>query len=112
MTVAAMAILALLAAADAPPLPVIDPPAKAPRGSVDARRAELLFREGERGHGLEHLEAAHFAGLRDGELFFSGACAAGHLGRKDEALTWLERAADAGFARPKAMEHAEELAPG
>ena len=87
------------AAASAPAAPA--PTAEA---RMLASQADALLMSGKSAESLPLYRQAWEQGVRTEGMSYNAACAAALAGEKAEALTWLERAVDAGFARGRAPE--------
>ncbi|HEY0093685.1 MAG TPA: DUF6624 domain-containing protein [Archangium sp.] len=75
-----------------------------------ASQAVTLALSGKTAEALPLFRQAWEQGVRDMGILYDAACAASLEGQKAEALTWLERAADAGFAEVEHMKRDSDLA--
>ncbi|AKJ06757.1 hypothetical protein ATI61_105271 [Archangium gephyra] len=94
------------AAATAP----IAAPAPTPEARALAMQADALLMSGKSAESLPLYQQAWEQGVRAERMSYNAACAASLAGQKAEALTWLERAVDAGFAEPGHLKQDEDLA--
>jgi hypothetical protein len=89
-------------------------PAAVPAPTEEARKlasqADALALSGKTAEALPLFRQAWEQGVRDMGILYDAACAASLEGQKAEALTWLERAADAGFAEVEHMKRDSDLA--
>jgi len=83
-------------AAPAPMLPLMEPPAAPPPGWLPVSRAYALM-ENDPARALLQHQQAWFEGNRKPNTLYDAACTAARLGRKAEAMAWLERAVDNGY---------------
>jgi hypothetical protein len=98
--------------------PVAAAPASAPAAPAApsaealqvARQADALALSQKRGEALPLYRQAWDQGVRDQGILYNAACVAALEGQKAEALTWLERSAEAGFAEPGHMKTDSDLA--
>jgi len=75
-----------------------------------AKQADALALSGKSAEALPLFRQAWEQGVRDAGILYDAACAASLVGEKAEALTWLERSADAGFAEVEHMKRDSDLA--
>lgn len=87
----------MTANASEPSLPFMEPPASPPPGAKLIRRADKLMEEKAPEQALALYVQAWDAGDKRENVAYSAACAAALLGRKSEAMTWLERSVELGF---------------
>ncbi|WPB79344.1 DUF6624 domain-containing protein [Archangium violaceum] len=85
-------------------------PAPTPEARALAMQADALLTSGKSAESLPLYRQAWEQGVRTEGMSYNAACAAALAGEKAEALTWLERAADAGFAEPGHLRQDEDLA--
>jgi hypothetical protein len=92
--------------------PTATAPATAPTEEARklASQADALALSGKTAEALPLFRQAWEQGVRDMGILYDAACAASLEGQKAEALTWLERAADAGFAEVEHMKRDSDLA--
>ncbi|WNG44657.1 tetratricopeptide repeat protein [Archangium minus] len=90
-------------------LPSMEPPATPKPGWLMVYRADTLMRQGKHAEALPLYQQAWAAGNRKGDTAYSAACAAALEGRKDEAMTWLERSVENGFRDAEWMKQDEDL---
>jgi len=76
-----------------------------------AREADALLMQGKSAEALPLYRRAWEQGVRKEGPLYNAACAAALAGERAEALTWLERAVDAGFASTQQLKMDEDLAP-
>ena len=115
-----LAVLSLLSACahsastEAPAKAPTTAPTAAPAPTEEARKlasqAKVLALSGKTAEALPLFRQAWEQGVRDMGTLYDAACAAALEGQKAEALTWLERAADAGFAEVEHMKQDSDLA--
>lgn len=74
-----------------------------------ARKADALAMSGKTAESLPLFQRAWEQGVRDEGILYDAACAASLEGNKALALTWLERAADAGFSATDHMKKDPDL---
>ncbi|MFY0570734.1 DUF6624 domain-containing protein [Archangium lansingense] len=90
------------------------PAAAAPAPTAEARnlarQADALAMQGKSAEALPLYQQAWEQGVRNEGMSYNAACAASLAGQKAEALTWLERAADSGFAAAGHMKMDPDLA--
>jgi hypothetical protein len=92
------------------------PPASAsvPKPTAEARKlageADALVMQGKPAEALPLYRRAWEQGVRKEGPLYNAACAAALAGERAEALTWLERAVDAGFANAQHLKTDEDLA--
>jgi hypothetical protein len=98
-----------MAAAAVPALPYMEPPASPPPGAKWVRRAEKLMEEKAPDQALPLYQQAWDAGDRRQNIAYGAACAAALLGRKGEAMTWLERSVELGFRESEWMKQDTDL---
>jgi len=108
-----LAVLSLLSAC-AHTTPTNAPAASAaPTASAEAlqlaRKADALAMSGKTAEALPLFQRAWEQGVRDEGILYDAACAASLEGNKALALTWLERAADAGFSATDHMKKDPDL---
>ncbi|WP_375767384.1 hypothetical protein NR798_37765 [Archangium gephyra] len=88
-------------------------PAAAPAPTAEARalamKADALLMSGKSAESLPLYQQAWEQGVRHERMSYNAACAAALAGQKAEALTWLERAVDAGFAEAGHLKQDEDL---
>lgn len=113
-----LAALSLLSACAHPPssgtpATTATAPAAAPAPTAEARelarQADALARSGKTAEALPLYRQAWERGVRDAHTLYGAACVAALEGQKAEALTWLERSADAGFAMAEHMKKDTDL---
>jgi len=92
-----------------PALPHMEPPASPPPGTKLVRRAEKLMEEKAPEQALPLYQQAWDAGGRRKNVAYGAACAAALLGRKGEAMTWLERSVELGFRDVEWMKQDTDL---
>ncbi|WP_309894118.1 DUF6624 domain-containing protein [Archangium sp.] len=97
------------ATASTPSAPAAVPPPTAEAVAL-AKQADALALSGKSAEALPLFRQAWEQGVRDMGILYDAACAASLVGEKAEALTWLERAADAGFAEAEHMKRDSDLA--
>ena len=97
------------ATASTPPAPAAVPPPTAEALAL-AKQADALALSGKSAEALPLFRQAWEQGVRDAGILYDAACAASLVGEKAEALTWLERSADAGFAEVEHMKRDSDLA--
>jgi hypothetical protein len=97
------------ASAAVPALPHMEPPASPPPGAKWVRRAEKLMDEKAPDQALPLYQQAWDAGDRRENIAYGAACAAALLGRKGEAMTWLERSVELGFRDVEWMKQDTDL---
>ncbi|KFA93473.1 DUF6624 domain-containing protein [Archangium violaceum] len=85
-------------------------PAPTPEARALAMQADALLTSGKSTESLPLYRRAWEQGMRTEGMSYNAACAAALAGEKAEALTWLERAVDAGFAALGHMKQDEDLA--
>jgi hypothetical protein len=114
---AALSLLSACAHApstETPAAPAAASAPAAPAPTAEARalasQADALARSGKMAEALPLYRQAWEKGVRDENTLYGAACAAALEGQKAEALTWLERAADAGFAMAEHMKKDTDLA--
>jgi tetratricopeptide (TPR) repeat protein len=94
--------------------PAAAAPTPAPTPTAETRRlkseAEQLAMSGKYAEALPIYQRAWEQGLREPGVLYNAACSAALVGNKAEALTWLERAADAGLSQAKHMQSDSDLA--
>ncbi|KFE69572.1 TPR end-of-group domain-containing protein [Hyalangium minutum] len=83
--------------ASGPSLPFMEPPAAPPPGTQLIRRADKLMEEKAHEQALALYQQAWDAGDKRENVAYSAACASALIGRKSEAMTWLERSVELGF---------------
>ncbi|MCY1019716.1 TPR end-of-group domain-containing protein [Pyxidicoccus sp. MSG2] len=100
------------AAAKAPvaELPFMEPPAAPMPGWQLVKRGDVLMREGRHAEALAEYTRALDAGNTNDGTAYSAACALALLGKKQEALDQLSRAAEWGFRDVRWMQQDEDLA--
>jgi hypothetical protein len=86
-------------------------PKPTPEAGALAMQADALLMSGKSAESLPLYQRAWEQGVRTERMSYNAACAASLAGQKAEALTWLERAVDAGFAEPGHLKQDEDLAP-
>ncbi len=93
--------------------PAASAPASAPAPSAEAlalaRQADGLAMSGKTAEALPLFRQAWEQGVRDQGILYDAACAAALEGQKAEALTWLERTAEAGLAEASHMKADPDL---
>jgi hypothetical protein len=87
----------------------MEPPASPPPGAKWVRRAEKLMEEKAPDQALPLYQQAWDAGDRRQNIAYGAACAAALLGRKGEAMTWLERSVELGFRDMEWMKQDTDL---
>ena len=97
------------ATAAVPVLPPMEPPASPPAGTKWVRHAEKLMEQHAPEQALPLYQQAWDAGDRRQNIAYGAACAAALLGRKAEAMTWLERSVDLGFRDVEWMKQDTDL---
>ena len=117
---AALSLLAGCAHTASSEAPVAAPGASAPAPAAAAgpsaealrlaRQADMLALSGKTAEALPLFRQAWEQGVRDQGILYDAACAAALEGQKAEALTWLERVAEAGFAESNHMKTDPDLA--
>ena len=75
-----------------------------------ASEADRRVSEGDMAAALTLYRRAWELGVRQDAALYNAACAASLAGQTAEALTWLERAADAGFAHALHLQQDPDLA--
>ncbi|PTL81905.1 DUF6624 domain-containing protein [Vitiosangium sp. GDMCC 1.1324] len=89
-------------------------PAAAPAPTAEARKlasqADALAMSGKTAEALPLYRQAWEQGIRNANSLYGAACSAALEGQKAEALIWLERSADAGFAEAEHMKKDPDLA--
>lgn len=85
-------------------------PAPTPEARALAMQADALLMSGRSAESLPLYRQAWEQGVRTEGMSYNAACAASLAGQKDEALTWLERSVDAGFAEAGHLQKDEDLA--
>jgi uncharacterized protein DUF6624/alpha/beta hydrolase family protein len=85
-------------------------PAPTPEARALAMQADALLMSGKSAESLPLYQRAWEQGVRTEGMSYNAACAASLAGQKAEALTWLERAVDAGFAEAGHLKQDEDLA--
>ncbi|MFE8601756.1 DUF6624 domain-containing protein [Archangium violaceum] len=85
-------------------------PAPTPEARALAMQADALLSSGKSAESLPLYRRAWEQGVRTEGMSYNAACAAALAGEKAEALTWLERAVDAGFSAPGHLKQDEDLA--
>lgn len=100
------------AVAEAPvaELPFMEPPGKPMPGWQLVKRGDALMGEGKHAEALALYTQAMEAGNTRDNTAYSAACALALLGRKQEALAQLSRAAEWGFRNAQWMQQDENLA--
>jgi hypothetical protein len=85
-------------------------PAPTAEARMVASQADALLMSGKSAESLPLYRQAWEQGVRTEGMSYNAACAAALAGQKAEALTWLERAVDAGFAEAGHLKRDEDLA--
>ena len=85
-------------------------PAPTAEARMLASQADALLMSGKSAESLPLYRQAWEQGVRTEGMSYNAACAAALAGEKAEALTWLERAVDAGFAEAGHLKKDEDLA--
>jgi tetratricopeptide (TPR) repeat protein len=88
----------------------MEPPASPPPGWLMVHRAESLMKQGKSAEALSLYQQAWASGNRGESTAYSAACAAALEGRKEEAMTWLERSVENGYRDAEWMKQDEDLA--
>ncbi|WP_241759021.1 TPR end-of-group domain-containing protein [Pyxidicoccus parkwayensis] len=91
-------------------LPFMEPPGKPMPGWRLVKRGDLLFSEGKHAEAVAAWQQAMKEGNTRDNTAYSAACALAVLGRKQEALEQLSRAAEWGFRNVSWMQQDENLA--
>lgn len=111
---AALSLLSACAHTASSETPATPTAATAPASTARARelasQAEALAMGGKYAEALPLYRQAWEGGVRDQGVLYDAACAAALQGQKAEALTWLERTADAGFAMTEHLKQDPDLA--
>ncbi|HYO64900.1 MAG TPA: DUF6624 domain-containing protein [Archangium sp.] len=84
-------------------------PAPTPEARALAMQADALLMSGKSTESLPLYRQAWEQGVRTEGMSYNAACAASLAGQKAEALTWLERTVDAGFADAGQLKKDEDL---
>lgn len=96
------------------PVPDTNPPGNPAPDDDWARRlgreADRLAEDGRLADALPLYQQAYEQGFRDPNGLFDAARVAGRVNQPAQALTWLERAADAGFADTRRLQSDPDLA--
>lgn len=96
--------------ASEPSLPFMEPPASPPPGAKSIRRADKLMAEKQYEQALALYQQAWDSGDQKENVAYSAACATALLGRKSEALAWLEKSVELGFRDVAWMKQDSDLA--
>ncbi|MBF5045682.1 hypothetical protein FGE12_24965 [Aggregicoccus sp. 17bor-14] len=101
-------------AAKAPAASLVAPPPAALAPEAEGRKlageADRRASVGDTTAALELYRRAWELGVREDAALYNAACAASLAGQTAEALTWLQRAADAGFAHAAHLQQDPDLA--
>lgn len=95
--------------ASEPSLPAMEPPASPPPGAKWIRQADKLMAEKQYGQALALYQQAWDAGDQRENVAYSAACATALLGRKSEAMAWLEKSVELGFRDAAWMKQDSDL---
>ncbi|MCE9669306.1 hypothetical protein LY474_15960 [Myxococcus stipitatus] len=82
-------------------------PTDATTAAIDA---DVAFRRGDMHRALSLYRRAWAQGARQASVAYNAACAASVSMEREEALTWLERAVEAGFGDAKHLQGDPDLA--